>query len=69
MSRFRLPHKLKLLSGLRWTGSMALLSADDGGYVVAFNAEGIDSGAKQFIYDRAVLTAKQVHDWTGWKKP
>jgi hypothetical protein len=64
----RLPHTLKLLPGLRWTGSLTILGRHERGFVVGFNAEGIDSGEKQYIYDRAVLTPQQLKDWTGWSE-
>jgi hypothetical protein len=64
-----LPRKpLLLLPGLRWQGKLRVVSRTAGGYAVEFDAVGIDSGAKQFIYDRAVLSPKQLADWTGWRE-
>jgi hypothetical protein len=62
------PHRLKLLPGLRWKGELVIMSSDKKGYAVQFNATGIDSGQVQYIYDRAVLTVKQLKDWTGWSE-
>lgn len=64
----KMPNKLKLLPGLRWKGELQILEKRKGGYCVGFNAEGMDSGQKQYIYDRTVLTAKQLKDWTGWSE-
>lgn len=64
----RIPHKLELLPGLRWKGSLSVVQRDGKKFVVQFNAQGIDSGAVQYIYDRTVLTAKQMKDWTGWSE-
>lgn len=64
----KIPNKLKLLPGLRWSGELKILAERRDGYTVQFNAQGIDSGAVQYIYDRTVLTAKQLKDWTGWSK-
>ena len=61
----RFPMRLKLLPGLRWTGWMRVQGPIDGGYLVDWDA--FDPKAEQapYILDVAVLTAKQIHDWTG----
>ena len=64
----KLPHKLKLLPGLRWSGQLTVLEQVGAGYAVAFDA--VDARAdpqERHVYDRAVLTAKQLKDWTGWE--
>jgi len=67
--RRKLPRKLKLLPGLRWRGQLTIMSIEPSGYAVAFDAEATDPEViSRFIFDRAVLTAKQIKDWTGWEE-
>lgn len=64
-----LPQKpLKLLAGLRWQGKLTVTGRKGDKYTVAFDAEGIDSGEKQYVFDRACLTAQELEDWTGWRE-
>lgn len=62
------PHKLRLLPGLKWQGHLIIIASVPDGYAVQFDATGIDSGMKQHIYDRAVLSARQLKDWTGYRE-
>lgn len=62
MTRF--PFELAILPGLRLTGKLKLLGKEPAGYSVAFNAK----SKTEYVYDRAVLSAKQVKDWTGWEE-
>ena len=54
---------------LRWSGRLRVLTVDNAGIAVEFDAWGMDSGEKQYIFDRAVLTPKQFTDWTGEEPP
>lgn len=64
----RLPHKLLLLEGLRWTGSLQVLGQRDNGYLVQFDAEDASAHPQErYVYDRTVLTPAQLKDWTGWE--
>jgi hypothetical protein len=56
---------LKLLPGLKWSGKMHVTGKVDGGYLVEFDAEGRANSRERYIYDRAVLTAQQIEEWTG----
>lgn len=70
MKEPKFPMKLKLLPGLRWSGSLKVLGREPAGYTVAFDAVSVArDGSHLFIYDHAVLSAKQLEDWTGWKEP
>ena len=61
--------KLKIKDGLKWKGSLRILSSDNDSYVVQFDAESTDSRVEfGFIYDRTVLSARQLEDWTGYRK-
>ncbi len=64
----RVPFDLPLLPGLRWAGKLRVLSREaDGRYAVAFDAEDARADLQErFVYDRAILTAKQLKDWTGF---
>lgn len=68
MKRSLFPLTLKLLPGLRWRGKLTVTRrTEDGGYAVEFNAESPKADPQErWVYDRAVLTAKQLTDWTGW---
>lgn len=60
--------KLKLLPGLKWTGTIRVLSSDSDSYAVQFDAKSTDPRVGfPFIYDRAVLSARQLEDWTGYR--
>lgn len=60
------PMKLALLPGLRWRGKLTVESEQKGGYLVQWDAEETSPKVRdRFIFDRAVLTAKQIKDWTG----
>jgi hypothetical protein len=60
--------KLKILPGLKWKGSIKILSSDQDSYVVQFDAEDTDPRVEfKFIYDRTTLTARQLEDWTGYR--
>ena len=61
-----LPRELPLLPGLRWSGKIAIISRQPNGYAVAFDA--YSDGAKEYVFDRTILTAKQLKDWTGWQE-
>ena len=71
----RFPLRLKLLPGLRWRGELTVVQRTaqaefaDIRYVVAFNAERTKAEPRErWVYDRAVLTANQLKDWTGWSE-
>lgn len=51
-----------LLPGLRWSGKLKIVAIDPGGYVVGWDARDKNG---TYIYDRAVLTAAQIQEWTG----
>ena len=59
---------LDLLPGLRWEGKLHVLSREPcGGYLVDFDAVDLrNHGLERHIMDRAILTPKQLKDWTGW---
>jgi hypothetical protein len=59
----RLPLKLKLLPGLKWTGQLEVIARDPGGYVVGFDAK--VRGQERYIFDRTVMTSGQLKGWTG----
>ena len=71
----RFPRTLPLKPGLRWKGELNLMSdkpTADGRYAVEFNAEVAKpqpGATENFIFDHALLTPKQLEDWTGWKAP
>jgi hypothetical protein len=74
IEKLAFPLHLKLLDGLKWSGSLTVdgPAVDDRigrkRWAVGFDAEiteGTDKG--MFVYDRALLTAKQIEDWTGVK--
>lgn len=49
--------KLKLLPGLKWKGSLKILSSDQDSYVVQLDAECTDPRVEfGIIYDRTVLS-------------
>jgi hypothetical protein len=57
---------LTLLPGLRWTGKLVVLGAHADGWLVDFDAEDPSASADyRHVLDRAVLSTKQVRDWTG----
>lgn len=62
--------KLKLLPNLRWSGSLKVFGKEPAGYAVQFDAvvDAMPEGSERIVYDRAVLSAKQLEDWTGWKE-
>ena len=61
--------KLALLPGLRWKGSLTIVGDYGDRYAVAFDAESTDPQVvERHIYDRTILTARQVEDWTGYRK-
>lgn len=65
------PTKLPLLPGLRWKGHLRFNGArlPDGRYPVAFDAEETDPKVyARYVFDRAILTAEQLKDWTGWSE-
>jgi hypothetical protein len=57
-------NKLDLLPGLKWKGYLKILEVRKDGYVVQFTAQ----GSAGWVYDHAVLTAKQLKNWTGWSE-
>jgi hypothetical protein len=66
------PMKLSLLPGLRWRGKLTVDGPNVGkrgksdGWLVQWDAEEADPKVfARFIYDRAILTSKQVKAWTG----
>ena len=66
------PMKLKIRSGLRWRGSLTVIERrGDDGYLVQFDAEvvGASAGSARHVYDRALLSAAQLVDWTGYALP
>lgn len=70
--RSRFPLKLPLLPGLRWQGTMTVEGpigiTEEGAptFLAHFDAEVLDPRViERFVFDRAVLSAKQIHDWTG----
>lgn len=65
----KLPQRLPLLDGLRWRGHLTIKSSDARGYLVEFDAVVVKPCATPIVYDVAVLTPKQIHDWTGWRAP
>lgn len=66
MARNRFPMFLELLPGLRWKGKLQVNGPHGGGWACEFNAEDVDPVVvERFIFDHAVLTTKQVKDWTG----
>lgn len=61
------PKKLKLLPGLKWRGHLTVLSREPEGFAVAFDAESPKADPRErYVFDRAVLTPKQLENWTGW---
>lgn len=70
--RNRFPMKLPLLAGLRWRGKLTVEGphvdkrGKAAGWQVQWDAEVVDQSVLEgFIFDRAILTSKQVKDWTG----
>lgn len=64
----KLPRKLALLPGLRWSGHMkVIMPLDDGRWLIDWDAEIVDvpRGTERWVGDRAVLTAAQIEEWTG----
>lgn len=58
--------KLKLLPGLKWSGSLTILASDPRGYTVAFNAVNPTADPRErYVYDHTILTEKQIVEWTG----
>jgi hypothetical protein len=69
VSRSLFPLKLDLPPGLRWRGKLTVTARAVDGYAVEFNAESPKADPQErYVYDRAVLTAKQLKDWTGWSE-
>lgn len=65
----RLPHTLPLKSGLKWRGKLKVERRQDGGYLVAFDAEAPNAHPNERqVYDVTVLSPKQLEDWTGWSE-
>jgi len=70
----RFPLTLPLLPGLRWKGKLKVSARCQDGYPVAFDAEinrpepEVRNHPERYIFDRTVLTAKQLKDWTGWSE-
>jgi hypothetical protein len=68
------PLKLKLLPGLRWKGKLTVRSREPDGYAVCFDAEinrpesEVRHNLERYIFDHAVLSAKQLVAWTGWSE-
>ena len=64
------PNKLALLPGLRWEGSLRIISKEpNGDYAVEFDAVAPKADTQErYVFDRTVLTAKQLKDWTGWEE-
>jgi hypothetical protein len=65
--RRRFPVKLSLLPGLRWSGKVVITGPSGEGYAAQFDAEivGAAAGEARIVYDHAVLSRKQVKEWTG----
>ena len=62
----RLPRKLPLLPGLRWTGHMTVTRQEnDGRWLIDWDATDAQQDYERWIGDRAVLTTAQVKEWTG----
>jgi hypothetical protein len=62
----KLPAKLALLPGLRWSGHLTVSRAlDDGRWLVDWDAHDARCSTERWIGDRAVMTAEQIKDWTG----
>lgn len=62
-------NKLALLPGLRWEGSLTVMSKEPTGYAVEFDAVAPQADPQErHVFDRAVLTAKQLKDWTGFEE-
>lgn len=63
--------KLALRPGLRWSGSLRVIGKEPAGYAVKFDAviTAMPEGSERIVYDHAVLSAKQLEDWTGWREP
>jgi hypothetical protein len=60
--------KLKIKPGLKWKGHLRIIASDSDSYIVQFDAESTDPGVEfKFIYDRTVLTPRQLEDWTGYR--
>lgn len=59
------PVRLPLLDGLRWQGHLTINARDAEGFAVAFDAKDPKGDYERFIFDRTVLTAKQLREWTG----
>lgn len=72
MGKHQRAHVLPLLPGLRWKGKLTVEAPNLGkrgkpdGWLVQWDAEETSPEIQaRFIYDRAILTAKQIKDWTG----
>lgn len=65
-TRRTFPVTLALLPGLRWKGKVRVECKEGDGYLVQFDAEIVDPAVlERIVYDRTVLTQKQLFDWTG----
>lgn len=60
---------LKLLPGLKWSGKLKVEQKRDDGYLVSFDAEDPSSTTERYVYDRTVLSADKLYEWTGWREP
>lgn len=59
----RLPMTLKLLPGLRLEGKLRVIEPRQHGWLVAWDA--FSKQEKYHVYDRAVLSADKIFEWTG----
>lgn len=57
----RFPRRLPIKTGLKWEGHLTVTGKAVTGYFVSWDAR----NAAGHIYDRCVLSADQVRDWTG----
>lgn len=61
----RLPRRIPLLRGLKWSGHLTVLEITANGHAtVAFDARSEEPG-REFIYDRMSLSADDLRGWTG----
>lgn len=60
--------KLPLIQGARWHGHLTILQRRGDDYVVDFDAVDPSAREERCVMDRAVLTPKQLLDWTGWRE-
>lgn len=61
----KFPVMLKILRGRKWRGKLRVDGPCDGGYLVAFDAENPKSTYERFVFDRCVLSATKIAEWTG----